>query len=123
MKANEFFNEMRRTARAWDKTSDFPYTSGAMKALYAWESSIGYGENELEMNDFNWQRDIHDFIETLRKAGIKTFVVTNSGTSLLENLHGYAAEGCIAGEPSRIRCRGLHDDRTLHDYKTRPLER
>ena len=41
MKANEFFNEMRRTARAWDKTSDFPYTSGAMKALNAWESSIG----------------------------------------------------------------------------------
>ena len=69
MKANEFFNEMKRTARAWDKTSDFPYTSGAMKALYAWESSIG-------------------------KAGIRTFVVTNSGTSLLENLHAYAAEGC-----------------------------
>ena len=35
MKANEFFNEMKRTARAWDKTSDFPYTSGALKALYA----------------------------------------------------------------------------------------
>ena len=32
MKANEFFNDMRKTARAWDKTSDFPYTSGAMKA-------------------------------------------------------------------------------------------
>ena len=36
MKANEFFNDMRKTARAWDKTSDFPYTSGAMKALNAW---------------------------------------------------------------------------------------
>ena len=94
MKANEFFNEMKRIARAWDKTSDFPYTSGAMKALYAWESSIGYGENELEMNEFTWSRENHDFIETLRKAGIKTFVVTNSGTSLLENLHAYAAEGC-----------------------------
>ena len=94
MKANEFFNEMKRTARAWDKTSDFPYTSGAMKALYAWAFSIDNGENELEMNEFTWSRENHDFIETLRKAGIKTFVVTNSGTSLLENLHAYAAEGC-----------------------------
>ena len=94
MKANEFFNEMKRTARAWDKTSDFPYTSGAMKALYAWAFSIDNGENELEMNEFTWSRENHDFIETLRKAGIRTFVVTNSGASLLENLHGYAAEGC-----------------------------
>ena len=94
MKTNEFFNEMKRTARAWDKTSDFPYTSGAMKALYAWAFSIDNGENELEMNEFTWSRENHDFIETLRKAGIKTFVVTNSGTSLLENLHAYAAEGC-----------------------------
>ena len=94
MKANEFFNEMKRTVRAWDKTSDFPYTSGAMKALYAWAFSIDNGENELEMNEFTWSRENHDFIETLRKAGIKTFVVTNSGTSLLENLHAYAAEGC-----------------------------
>ena len=94
MKANEFFNEMKRTARAWDKTSDFPYTSGAMKALYARAFSIDNGENELEMNEFTWSRENHDFIETLRKAGIKTFVVTNSGTSLLENLHAYAAEGC-----------------------------
>lgn len=94
MKSNEFFNEMKRTARAWDKTSDFPYTSGAMKALYAWAFSIDNGENELEMNEFTWSRENHDFIETLRKAGIKTFVVTNSGTSLLENLHAYAAEGC-----------------------------
>ena len=94
MKSNEFFDEMKRPARAWDKPSDFPYTSGAMKALYAWESSIGYGENEFEMDNFTWSRENHDFIETLRKAGIKTFVVTNSGTSLMENLHDYAAEGC-----------------------------
>ena len=65
-----------------------------MKALYAWAFSIDNGENELEMNEFTWSRENHDFIETLRKAGIKTFVVTNSGTSLLENLHAYAAEGC-----------------------------
>ena len=94
MKSNEYFDEMKRTARAWDKTSDFPYTSGAMKALYAWAFSIDNGENELEMNEFTWSRENHDFIETLRKAGIRTFVVTNSGTSLLENLHAYAAEGC-----------------------------
>ena len=112
MKANEFFNEMKRTARAWDKTSDFPYTSGAMKALYAWAFSIDNGENELEMNEFTWSRENHDFIETLRKAGIKTFVVTNSGTSLLENLHGYAAEGCTMTELCTITRHDRWSDET-----------
>jgi len=48
MKANEFFNDMRKTARAWDKTSDFPYTSGAMKALYAWESRLATVRTNLK---------------------------------------------------------------------------
>ena len=46
------------------------------------------------MDDFTWDRDRHDFIDTLRKAGIQTLVVTNQSTGLMEDLHGYAAEGC-----------------------------
>ena len=46
------------------------------------------------MDDFTWDRERHDFIDTLRKAAIQTLVVTNQSTGLMEDLHGYAAEGC-----------------------------
>ena len=34
------------------------------------------------------------FVETLRSAGIETFVYTNQSTAVMENLHAFAAEGC-----------------------------
>lgn len=83
--------------KAWyeeDEAAKFPFTSGEMKAYHAWESSIEYGESELEMNDFNWDHESHDFIETLREAGIKSFVFTNKSTALMENIHAFIAEGC-----------------------------
>ena len=46
------------------------------------------------MDDFLWEREVTDFVETLRKAGIKTFVYTNQSTAVMENLHQFAAAGC-----------------------------
>ena len=69
----------------------YPISEGANKAYRAWRWS---DTDEVIMEDFTWDRERHDFIETLRKAGIKTMVVTNKSTGLMEDLHGYAAEGC-----------------------------
>ena len=123
MKNNTYFEELNRTARAfeekheahkklkqqiidtqgWDseelkawykeEEEDFryPISDGACKAYRAWR----YSEtDEVIMDDFTWDRERHDFIDTLRKAGIETLVVTNQSTGLMEDLHGYAAEGC-----------------------------
>ena len=69
----------------------YPVAAGACKAYRAWR----YSEtDEVIMDDFTWERERHDFIDTLRKAGIETLVVTNQSTGLMEDLHGYAAEGC-----------------------------
>jgi hypothetical protein len=46
------------------------------------------------MDDFLWEKEVHDFIDTLRRAGIQTFVYTNQSTAVMENLHAFAAEGC-----------------------------
>ena len=46
------------------------------------------------MEDFLWETEVHDYIDTLRKAGIATFVYTNQSTAVMENLHAFAAEGC-----------------------------
>ena len=81
--------------KAWYKEEEenfqYPISAGACKAYRAWK----YSEtDEVIMDDHTWERERHDFIDTLRKAGISTLVVTNQSTGLMRNLHDFAAEGC-----------------------------
>ena len=83
--------------KAWyeeDAAAKFPLSQGACKAYRAWASSLSRQEKELEMDDFLWEKEVHDFIEALRDAGIENFVYTNQSTAVMENLHAFAAEGC-----------------------------
>ena len=70
---------------------EFPFTDGQNKALRLWYWSES---DELNMNDHLWDREVHDFVETLRSAGIETFTMTNSSTSLMDNMHALVDEGC-----------------------------
>ena len=84
--------------KAWyaeDQAAKFPFEQGACKAYRAWATSISRQEDELEMDDFLWDKEVSDFVETLRSAGIKTFVYTNQSTAVMENLHAFAAAGCV----------------------------
>lgn len=72
----------------------FPISSGASKAYRAWKNSIRRNQDEIEMDDFCWEREVEDFLNTLREAGIETFVYTNQSTAVMENLHQFAAQGC-----------------------------
>ena len=87
--------------KAWyaeDAAAKFPYESGTVKAYRAWASSVSRQEDELEMDDFLWDKEVCDFLTALREAGIKSFVYTNQSTAVMENLHAFAAEGCtLAG--------------------------
>lgn len=83
--------------RAWyeeEAAAKHPFSGGESKAYQAWAVTVSRGEEELEMDDFLWDTEAHDFVETLRKAGIRSFVYTNKSTSVMENLHALAAEGC-----------------------------
>ncbi len=83
--------------KAWyaeDATAVFPFSQGACKAYRAWASSISRNEDELEMDDFLWEKEVADFIDTLRQARITSFVYTNQSTAVMENLHQFAAAGC-----------------------------
>ena len=83
--------------KAWyaeDEAAKFPISQGANKAYRAWASSVGRQEDEIEMDDFLWEREVSDFVDTLRKAGFTTFVYTNQSTAVMENLHQFVAEGC-----------------------------
>ena len=95
-KDNTYFNAMRETVEAHrrDSTKPFPYTQGACKAYRAWAASVSRGNEEPELDDFLWEREVSDFIATLRTAGIESFTITDRSTGLMENLHALAAEGC-----------------------------
>ena len=83
--------------KAWyeeDAAAKFPFEAGASKAYRAWATSISRQEDELEMDDFLWEKEVTEFIDTLRKAGITSFVYTNQSTAVMENLHQFAAAGC-----------------------------
>jgi len=82
--------------KAWyeeDAAAKFPFESGISKAYRAWAQSLSRKEDELEMDDFLWDKEVADFIEALRSAGIETFVYTNQSTAVMENLHAFAAQG------------------------------
>ena len=72
----------------------FPFGNGACKAYRAWKNSIRKNEDEVEMEDFCWEREVEDFLNALREAGIETFVYTNQSTAVMEILHAFAAHGC-----------------------------
>ena len=82
--------------KAWyeeeEREFKYPISQGACKAFRAWRFSE---TDEVIMDDFTWEgQETHDFIDTLRKAGIRTLVTTNQSTGLMRNLHDFAAEGC-----------------------------
>ena len=83
--------------KAWyaeNEAAKFPISQGANKAYRAWAQSVGRQEDEIEMDDFLWEREVADFVDTLRRAGFTTFVYTNQSTAVMENLQQFAAQGC-----------------------------
>ena len=95
--------EALRKAGDWDgmeawnereKQFRFPYTDGQIKAYRAWMQSRWHNSSVLEAEDLPWERDIPDFVRTLREAGMEAFTVTDQSTALMRSLHALAAEGC-----------------------------
>ena len=83
-----------KTWYAEKEAMKMPISEGACKAYRAWKQTIARGEDEMEMEDFLWEREVADFIDALRKAGIITMVYTNTSTAVMENIHSFAANGC-----------------------------
>lgn len=74
--------------------NESPITDGKHRAYIAWFNSFRSQSSAFEVNDLPWPRDIHEFVETLRAAGVAEFAVTDRSTGLMEGLHKLATEGC-----------------------------
>ena len=106
LKENAVFTEMRLNPIS-------SYSAGEGRAYFAWDHSVAMHLNELEMNDTLFDGEIHDFISTLRRAGIDNFVFTCPTTSVFKILHSFEAEGCKLGELCAVTRKGRWDTSTV----------
>lgn len=84
--------------KAWkekrDAMGDYPVSAGACKAYRAWAESVENEYDEVEFSDSLWDREVKDFIETLRNAGIENLILTGHSTGLMADIHNLESEGC-----------------------------
>lgn len=106
---------------AWYKREEsikYPFTEGQDKAYRAWEKTIRTESSAFEVEDLPWDKDAHDFVETLRAAGITEFAVTDQSTALMRLLHLLAAEGCTMQGLCKVARREVRwgvEETTEHD--------
>ena len=83
---------IRKKNTYFDSEKEHRHSDGWNKAYTSWF----YAEDDcnIEVRELLYEREIHDFVEALRKAGMKSFVITDHRTNLIEQLHAFVEEGC-----------------------------
>lgn len=82
MNLKEYFENLR----VQDKL-----TGGQIKAYWSYRYSP---TEELIFDGFLWDNEVSDFVNTLRQAGVKSFVYTNTSTAVMDNFHAFIENGC-----------------------------
>ncbi|MCH4078591.1 MAG: hypothetical protein LKF03_01665 [Eubacterium sp.] len=93
----EKYDEGTALVKAFEEEHPFPYTDGAMKAYWAYQNVNYRGADCFEVEDLPWPKDMKDFAETLKDAGINTIVVTDQSTGLMDGIYGLIANGWKMG--------------------------
>ncbi len=91
--ARNDYDEGRRLYSELEKMT-CPLTSGACAAVRFWSANA----ETLIVTDL-WTKDIHDFVTTLREAGINTFLFADTSTALMESIHEFVKEGLTLDGP------------------------
>lgn len=96
MDTNEYFQNMT------------PTTRGQRYAYRAWEETQENRAEMFEAAEIPWGAELAegvmaDFVNTLREAGVETFVVTDHSTALMEGLHAIFATGCSLIGPATVK--------------------
>lgn len=72
---------------------NFPFNGGQCKAYRAWCSSVRWNHEIFVLDEFLWDDEINDFIQTLKEAGIKEFAYMNNSTAVMNDIHGFINGG------------------------------
>ena len=57
--------------KAEDQAAVRPYSNGAMKVYFVFKQHCASESTEVEIDSYCWDSEYHDFVETLRKLGIR----------------------------------------------------
>ena len=106
-------SEMEAWKAEYEALKD-PFTHGEWKALITWTRCE---VDELLLEDFCWEEETADFIATLRKAGVQSFITTDRSTALMENIHAYIAAGCTLEGPVTIAKETWHGTETVQGLR------
>ncbi len=79
------------------------YNSGTRCAVGNYRTTLRCAADEYIVRENPHRIDIEDFVDTLRKAGIKSIVLTDESHLLIEILHRFADCGCTIDELVRIK--------------------
>lgn len=66
-------------------------TGGRIKAYWCYRCS---SPEEFMLDVHLWGDEVSDFVNTLREAGVKSFVYTNTSTAVMDNFHAFIENGC-----------------------------
>ena len=83
-----------------------PFTRGESIAFSAWKNSVADGALEYEVSDCLCEDDIYGFLKTLRKAQIKSFVLTYADDNIMEIIYILVEEGCTITGPALMKYSG-----------------
>lgn len=93
----EKYDEGTALMKAFEEEHPFPYSDGAMKAYWAYQNMNYHGADSFEVEDLPWPKDMKDFADTLKEAGISAITVTDQSTGLMDGLYGLSENGWKMG--------------------------
>lgn len=93
MEENRYFESLRGKTSAMNATGI---------AFIHYSISLDSNSSEFEVRRLPPYSDSEEFLNTLRAAGIKAFVVTDIDRELISCLNLYARLGCTRFEPATI---------------------
>jgi len=61
-------------------------SNGERSLLRQYKSSVEKGYDEIEISNICWENELADMIACIKKSEVKSFIITDSSTALLETL-------------------------------------
>lgn len=87
---NEYFNSL---IAEYSEKKQAPESYGMNRAIRAYLESNDENLSELMVSDMPFLQDMDDFMGTIEAAGITEFLLCETSTALMENLHYLMGHG------------------------------
>ena len=99
--------EYRLCREEYESLNGNPLSAGEKRACRADYMTRYRCSSEFEMEEHVWPDEVEDFIGTLKKAGVKQFVYTDTGSGMPRTVYEFVKCGCTMGDACIVTRTGL----------------